>query len=267
MPLHDAERAAARYLAVADRLLPGRITGYYLVGSAALGAWRPGVSDVDFVAVLCGPVRGRELRRLRVLHGAGNLEAVGSAAVHGKPAIPGTVNGVFVAEDEIGRPVTRIRPIAAHSGRAFRRGRAFDVNPVTWQVLAEHGITVRGPSPDELGLDPEPDRLRAWNLDQLHGHWRTFAERAISPKPPRKPLVSAGRVAAAGLFGPPRMHHTIATGKVIPKETAGEYALDTFAARWHPLIRTALAIRAGERARVDPKQAGEFMLDVIADAR
>ena len=267
---HDARSAdqhAARYLAVADRLLPGRITGYYLVGSAALGAWRPDVSDVDFVAVLRGAVGARELRRLRVLHGAGNLGAVGSAVAQRKPAIPGTVNGVFVAEDDMNQPVTSIRPIAAHSGRTFRCGRAFDVNPVTWQVLAAHGITVRGQSPDELALDPEPDRLRGWNLAQLHGHWRGFAERAMSATPPRKPLVSASGVAAAGLFGPPRMHHTVATGKVIAKEAAGEYALDTFAARWHPLIRTALAIRAGERARVDPKQAGEFMLDVIADAR
>jgi hypothetical protein len=117
-----------------------------------------------------------------------------------------------------------------------------------------------------LGLDPEPGRLRAWNLERLHGHWRGFAERAMSATPPRKPLVSASEVAAASLFGPPRMHHTIATGKVIAKEAAAEYALDTFAARWHPLIRTALTIRAGERARAEPKAAGEFMLDVIADA-
>ena len=41
-----------RYLRLADRLLPGMITGFYVTGSVALGAYRPGRSDIDFVAVL-----------------------------------------------------------------------------------------------------------------------------------------------------------------------------------------------------------------------
>jgi len=47
-----ARGIAARYLALADRLLPERIQAFYLVGSTALGAFRDGRSDVDFVAVV-----------------------------------------------------------------------------------------------------------------------------------------------------------------------------------------------------------------------
>lgn len=93
---------------------------------------------------------------------------------------------------------------------------------------------MRGPAPDELGLDPQPDLLRAWTLDQLRGHWRRFAQRLLSANPPRKPLVPAHLVAITRLLGPPRMHRTIATGEVISKEVAGEYALDIVASRWHP---------------------------------
>ena len=50
----DVRRTVERYLGVADRLLPDRITGFYLVGSVALDAYRPGRSDIDFVAVLDG---------------------------------------------------------------------------------------------------------------------------------------------------------------------------------------------------------------------
>ncbi|MBO0694234.1 MAG: nucleotidyltransferase domain-containing protein, partial [Acidimicrobiaceae bacterium] len=46
------EAAVGRYLRLADLWLPGRVTGWYLVGSLALDAFRPGRSDVDFVAVL-----------------------------------------------------------------------------------------------------------------------------------------------------------------------------------------------------------------------
>jgi hypothetical protein len=41
-----------RYLRQVDMAIPGAIHGFYVVGSIALGAFRPGRSDVDFVAVL-----------------------------------------------------------------------------------------------------------------------------------------------------------------------------------------------------------------------
>lgn len=37
--------------------VPGRITAWYLVGSIALGAFNPRLSDIDFVAILDSPVR------------------------------------------------------------------------------------------------------------------------------------------------------------------------------------------------------------------
>lgn len=79
---------------------------------------------------------------------------------------------------------------------------------------------------------------------------------------------------AWGVLGTARMHHTIATGNVIAKETAGNYALAMFAPRWHPLIDEALAYRRdqpiqepahGGAARV--RETAAFVLDVIDDAR
>ena len=263
----DAERTITRYLAVADRVLPGRITGFYVVGSAAMGAWRPGLSDIDFIAVVAGEP---SLRGLRALHVLGNLTAAGRAVRRADPAIPGTVNGAFVAAADLGRPVTTIRPLASHSGWSFHTGRGFEVNPVVWKVLRDSGIAVRGPQPRLLGLDPEPDRLREWNLGQLRGHWRGWGEMLVRGTAGRKPFVPAHRAAAGRVLGPPRLHHTIATGEVISKEAAGEYALDTFDGRWEPLIRTALAVRAGTPGLLAPgeivRAAGEFTLEVVADA-
>jgi hypothetical protein len=261
----EAERIVDRYLAVADRLLPGQITGFYLVGSAALDSWHVDRSDIDFVAVL----ETEDLRQLRALHVLGNVVTAARALSKAQFALPGTMNGVFVLRGDLGKPVTQIRPVASHSGSSVKRGEGFDVNPVMWKVLVERGITMRGPVPDTLGLDPEPGRLRAWNLDQLHGHWRHFAETCLSSRPRRKPLIPAHQVALARVLGPPRLHHTVATGEVISKEAAAAYALDVFAARWHPLIQTALAYRIGRpgpMSRGLTCAAGEFMLEVIEDA-
>ncbi|MEU8246329.1 aminoglycoside adenylyltransferase domain-containing protein [Nonomuraea sp. NPDC048916] len=273
----DVARAVSRYLSASDRLVPGRVCGFYVVGSAALGAWRAGRSDIDFVATVDGDLAEHGMRRLALLHKVGNVPAAWQALVRARPTIPGTLNGAFVSAGDLGKPVTRIRPLASHSGPSFARGRGFDVNPVVWKVLLERGITVRGPAPDQLGLDSEPEKLREWNLRQLHEHWAAWAAKALSGKPPRKPLLPAHRVALSSVLATPRLHHTIVTGEVISKEAAAEYALDTFEARWHPLIRHALAHRLGVPAPVGvdtsmtdprrmPRLVGEFILDVIASA-
>lgn len=266
MPPHFLERNVTRYLAVADRVLPGRITGFYLVGSAALDAWRPDLSDIDFIAFVGGATPAN---RLRALHVLGNLTVAGRAVARADPAIPGTVNGAFVAAADVGLPVTEIRPVASHSGRRFQLGRGFDVNPVMWKVLHENGIAVRGPEPGTLGLDPEPAKLREWNLGQLRDHWRGWGERMLSRPASGKPFVPAHRAALARVLGSPRLHHTVITGEVISKEAAGEYALDVFGGRWEPLLRAALDYRWGRPVSIAPEAAvrgaGEFTLAVVAD--
>lgn len=269
----EVSRSVERYLAVADRLLPGRVCGFYVVGSTALGAYRPGRSDIDFVAVVDGGFAAGELRRLRLLQVASGMCTAPPALARLRLALPGTVNGAFVAAADLTTPVTRIRPLASHSGRSFRPGSAFDVNPVMWKVLAERGIAVRGPEPVELGLDPEPALLRAWNHANLHRHWQRGAEAALAG-PPRKLRLPAIRSAIArGVLGAPRLHHTMVTGEVVSKEAAGEYALETFESRWHPVIREGLAYWRGEPG--DPRfrdwaartrQTARFVLEVVASA-
>jgi Aminoglycoside adenylyltransferase, C-terminal domain/Nucleotidyltransferase domain len=269
-PAVDA--AVARCLGVADRLLPGRIVGFYVVGSTALGAWRPDRSDIDFVAVLDRALAAAELRRLRAVHAATAGRSAARALRRRLVALPGTCNGVFVAAEDLRRPVSTIAPVASHTGLRFAAGRGFDVNPVGWKVLAEAGIAVRGPAPADLGLRPEPERLRAWNLGNLDAYWRRWGEATVrrsAPlwRPPRSP-------ATWGVLGVARLHHTVATGEIVSKEAAGEYARRTFAPAWHPIVDEALAYWrgdpptggfAGRRDRT--RRAGEFVLHAVGSAR
>jgi hypothetical protein len=259
-----AEAAATSYLALADRVLSGRVSALYLVGSAALGAFRPGRSDVDLVVVLDAEIDARRLRALHLRSGVRTaLRAVGTR--HGP--LTGTCNAVFVRAGDLRRPVTEIRPVGSHTGPTVSIGTAFDVNPVTWKVLHERGIPLRGPAPGELGLDPQPELLRSWNVENLRRYWRPWAERARRERRPRTRLRPRWGT-AWGALGPPRLHHTVATGGVVAKEEAGAYALDTFDRRWHPVIREALAYRAG-RPRdpsVEQRDAACFALAVVEDA-
>jgi hypothetical protein len=195
------------------------------------------------------------------------------ALARGRIDIPGTCNGSYIRADDLTTPVTRIQPVASHVGELFRVGKAFDVNPVMWKVLAERGVTIRGPEPGSLGLDPEPDKLRAWNLDNLAAYWRGWGEAASRGRPwslrrrhPRWPT-------AWGVLGAPRLHCTIATGEVVSKEAAGEYALTAFDDEWHPIIREGLAFWRGEppdagvpKGLARTRRAGAFVLEVVRSA-
>lgn len=256
----EAEVAVDRYLRLADAL-GLRIEGFYVVGSTALGAYRPDRSDIDFVALLgAGPdaaTPSRELSRLRSLHRVAGAWSAWRALRRGQLSLPGTCNGVFVRADDLTRPVTAIVPVASHTGPTFTIGRGFDVNPVVWTVLADHGIAVRGPEPGTLGLNPQPELLRSWNLANLDTYWRPWAE-AMLRGPGLRWRVRPRRTTAWGVLGPPRLHHTIATGGILSKEAAGHYALDTFGPEWNPLIARVLSDEGA-----DIEAAGRFVLEVV----
>ncbi len=275
--------AVRRYLRLVDRLLPGRVVGLYLIGSVALGAYRPGHSDIDVVAVVDGDLDPRDLRRLRLAHTvhgvrvavpalAGGVRRRGQAQARAWLAVPGMCNGVYVRAEDLTRPVSAITPLASHVGHEFHVGRGFDVNPVQWTTLATRGVTVRGPEPAALGLDPEPERLRQWNLDNLAEYWVPWAER-VRRGPDLAFRAGPRWWTAWGVLGPPRLHRTIATGEIISKEEAGAHARATFDARWHPIIDDALAMRRGEPgdpalgdARARAEATGTFALEVAEAA-
>jgi hypothetical protein len=263
-----AQQIVERYVRWADRAVPGRVVGVYVIGSTALGAYRHGHSDVDVVAVLDRPV---PVARLRALHVVSWTGAAGRALRHGQPAVPGNVNAAYVVADQLRRPVTEIVPLASHVGLLFATGEGFDVNPVMWKVLAERGITVRGVDAGALGLDPEPGVLRDWNLANLDEYWGPWATRLAAEGGPW--WRSSGWLASWGSLGAPRLHATIATGDVLSKEAAGEYALATFGDEWRPVVEEGLAYRRGEpspghyRDRSERRRAtAAFVLEVVRSA-
>jgi hypothetical protein len=243
------ERSVTGYLRLADRLLPDRVAGLYVVGSVAMQAYREARSDIDLVLVLDGPDRPDDLRRLALLH-AGRAAATAAGSVRrGLSPLRGTCNAVFVRSADLTLPVGRIVPVANAAGERFRSGAAGSgISPVDWKVLAERGIAVRGPEPGRLGLDPEPDRLRDWNLGNLRSYWRPWARDHARGGPRLRPRWST----AWGVLGPARLLRTVATGDVVSKEAAGEYALAVLHRRWHPLVRYAMAYWREERLAASP---------------
>jgi len=62
------EETTTRYLESVDNGLPGLVEGFYLVGSAALGAWQPGVSDIDTIILTSRPLTAEDRPALEKVH-------------------------------------------------------------------------------------------------------------------------------------------------------------------------------------------------------
>ncbi len=259
-------------LARLDRALPGRVEGFYVVGSVCLGAFREGRSDIDFVAVLAGRLDPRELRRLRAVHlGRWAAALAGDAALRRR--WPLVCNGSYLERGALARSPLAVSALAGHvAGRfAIAPARGFDVNPVTWHTLARHGIAVRGPEPDELAIRTDPAELRAWTRANLDGYWRAWVARARRPGRSAERLLASRRFAASGVLGVTRLHHTLATGEIVSKEAAGEYALETFGPEWRAVVEDALAFWRGtppsaayrRRPVRRTRTATEFVVHVI----
>jgi aminoglycoside adenylyltransferase-like protein len=264
----EAERKASQYLAIADREFGDRLVGFYLIGSAAMGGFRPRQSDVDFVAVLDQALAG-DCERVRKVQRRGLVRVAAHAATRAAPQ-SGACNGTYIQQSDLTRPVTEIVPIASHVGVFHGCGQGFDVNPVQWQTFLEHGVALRGAPASELGLQPQPELMRQWNLDNLNSYWKRVSEKAATGKSSHTVLTTARWVTAWIVSGPARMHRTLTTGDIVSKEAACEYALEAFDTEWHPIIRDALGhLRRGKPdpafkdRRVRYETTGRFGLNVI----
>jgi hypothetical protein len=181
-----ATQVAEDLLARLDRALQGCVDGFYVVGSACMGAFREGRSDLDFVAVADRELSRPELERLRAVHlGRWMSALVRDVATHRRWPFVG--NGFYLRSGDLARSPLEVTPLAGHVSGRFRiaEREGFDVNPVTWQVLARHGIALRGPERDRLRIHTDPVELRAWVRGNLNSYWRRWVERARRPGPSR----------------------------------------------------------------------------------
>ena len=226
---------ARRLLNALDTELPDLVTGFHLVGSAALGDFRPHASDLDFVAVLSTNPDEAALTAMERLHrqldgGGRNLP----------------VDGVYVLNHELVSDPSGTAGPCVMDGR-FSRSGCHERHPAAWAVLKEFGIPLRGPS-IQSGPRFGSRVLETWALTRLvergsppAGRW-PWATRC-----PRRglPILEAShRVLSAC-----RDHYAVATGSPTSKEHAGLYGLITFPDRWRPLIDEALHARRRPDAR------------------
>jgi hypothetical protein len=223
------------YARLVDDQLPGRIRGLYLTGSLALGDYRSGRSDIDFVAVSDTALAGSELETLRRVHTELRRTLPG-------PKSRPELDGVYLTWPALAAaPVGLSVPYCLRD--QFEPSGDFAVNPVTWCILHRHALPLRGPAKPTVHHDDQ--MLREWCRETLRSYWGSYVRSARGCGIDRLYSLTHELV-IWGVLGVARAHATIRTGDMISKTAAGAYALEAFPSRFSAIVREAIAGRGGD---------------------
>jgi len=251
------------YLRAVDTELPWLVQGLYLVGSVALNDFRPGASDIDFVAVSATPPDERQLGTLERIH-------AGLADACPRPHFDGS----YVTWDDLAADPNQAAPGPHVHEHKFSRASRGDLHPVTWHTLADHGTAVRGPRPGDIAIHTDRANLTTWTHANLADYWRPWWRRASRLSSPLGFSCLSSRGPAWGVLGVSRLHYTLTTGRITSKRGAGEYALTRFDDAWQRITEECLRIRCGTsekslyRSPLERRaQALEFIDMAIHDAQ
>lgn len=209
-----------------DQRLPGLLEAFYVVGSIALGDYRQGHSDIDFVAVLSGPVQ------------ATKLGAIHAQLAADFPAID--CDGIYLQRNELFAPAQGRGP-EARAGEVIAASTG-ERHAVTWLTLAEAGIALRGPEPRTGWIASSRDAAIAYSRSNLKIYWKPWLDARRALWKPAGWSLLKDDVVQWGCLGIARLHDTIATGHVASKTDAGEFAMTEFPGHV-AIIREALHLR------------------------
>jgi hypothetical protein len=223
-PFDDLNQLLVELVVGAKEVLGDSFCGAYLQGSFAVGD-ADAHSDVDFIVVTKDDVTPEQQAELQALHQT--LYALPTSwAQH--------LEGSYISRETLRRLDRDRRPLLyLDNGATEFALDSHDNTVVVRWLLREHGVVLAGPDPREL-VDPmTADELRAemhWAL----GLWQAWFRSTDS---------ISRRALAVAVLSHARILHTLATGEVSSKRSAGEWALNALDPEWAGLIRWALEDR------------------------
>lgn len=217
------------YLGLITSRLPDFLTGIYLHGSLALGAFNPHFSDIDFVSDVSRRCTASDISALRAIH---------EVLAQRYPRWP--LEGSYLQWDDLGQSEATILPHPhIHDGMVHPSG-YHDINAVTWWLLKHHGIAILGPAPDQLDIQVDWDELIVKMHHNMNSYWVRF-----TTNPRRMAWLLSDYGVQWAVLGVLRQFYTFRERDITSKTAAGIYAFRHTPRHWHQLIQEALSIRAG----------------------
>lgn len=212
------------FLSMLDEKLPGRLSGLYVVGSAALGDYSERVSNLDVVAVSDEVWADADLAVASASHGL--LRAP-------RPPVVAYLSSRDLASD----PRSLDRPCYRGSTRVDSEEL---VNPFTWYILSTGAIDLRGPDHPRLWEDSAS--LAPWAAARLQSEW--------APQIPHLQRVGAmwlRRRVSSVVLDVSRLAVAARTGRALSKTEAARVLEPDVPGRFRRTLADAVGYRYGGR--------------------
>lgn len=226
----DVQAMLNEYKEQVQALLPDLITGFYLHGSLALGAFTPGLSDVDFIAVVSCRLTQADLDCLNRIH---------NTLAEKYPNTP--LQGSYLQVTDLGKFPHEVGSAPYYSDGLLHPAEHHDLNSITWWLLKHQGITLLGTQAEALPFSVDWRVLLTNTQANLNNYWRTYTAR-----PARIAWLFSDYGIQWAVLGVLRQWYTFEKNSITSKVEAGEYALKQLPARWHKIIQEAVGIRHTE---------------------
>jgi len=194
------------------------VTELWVAGSLATGDHVPGVSDLDLVALVAGPVTASRRVTIAGIHAELDADVAAGA----------DLGCQYVEADRL--------PDREAQHATWTHGSMVDriLSGVTRAELVRHGYAVLGRPPTQVLPPMTDDEVRAAARSEICGYWAWASRR---PRMWLSPVI-----ADLGLTSMARGRHAMATGRLLTKTEAIEQAA---APPW--LVEQLRARRRGER--------------------
>lgn len=222
------------YVAGWNEQLPDLCSGFYIVGSIALGEFNEYYSDIDFVTVLNRRMTSVELEKLRSIHQ--NIE---------KTFSQWKMSGSYIQPGDLGKRSGIMEPYPHYHDGILHLNERNELNAVTWWELKNRGIAIMGVGPEQLPFHIDGNMLIIYMRENLNSYWARWAS-----QPTRMILLYSDWGIQWAVTGVLRQYYTFQENTITTKIKAAEYALACLPTRWHPLIQEAINIRLKKKRSV-----------------
>ncbi|MBL8077306.1 MAG: DUF4111 domain-containing protein [Anaerolineales bacterium] len=234
------------YVLLTNKELPDLIGGFYIVGSIALDGFNEQYSDIDFVAVLNRKANQADIEQLAIIHKS--IE---------KDLPTWKLSGCYIQTRDLGHFENEIAPHPYYHDGKFHEKGYFEINPITWWTMKNHGIAVTGQEPAELPFTVDWNLLIARMKDNLNSYWVSWTNRIDG----FLAMLSDWGIQWT-VLGVLRQYYTFRENSITTKTNAGEYALACLPSHWHSIIQEAINIREGKKKSLYRSKVSRMMTAV-----
>ncbi|MFJ8513330.1 aminoglycoside adenylyltransferase domain-containing protein [Lysinibacillus xylanilyticus] len=225
------------YITLFQNKIPNTLEGFYLHGSIALDAYKNGSSDIDFIAIVNRSLTEEDVKVISNLHKEINQKYKDTG-----------MDGSYLPVTDVGKKQSEVKSCLKVNEGKTKWGKD-DINPITWWILKNKGITIIGPDIAIYNFSLDERVLGDYVLENMNSYWSNRLKKIKKYKAFLIPNNLVDLEVEWSITGILRQFYTLQEHDIVSKVDACNYAIHHLPEEFHNIINEAINIREGSNIR------------------